>query len=184
MNDMNRGQVVRNAAEVFDQFFVPALFDKWPARVLEAAGVKEGDAVLDVACGTGVLTLAPDEKVGANGFTTGVDINDGMLSVARKKSSGIVWRNGWAESLPYSGGSFDAVISQFALLFFEDKRTAIREMARVLKPGGQLAIAVWDSLENTPAYAAVTALLARLFDDQTANALRAPFILGSVCKLG
>lgn len=184
MNDIDRGQVAHSAARVYDQFFLPALFDEWPARVLKAARIKPGDAVLDVACGTGVLTLAAAESVGAKGFTAGVDINDGMLSVARKKSEAVEWRSGRAESLPYPDDNFDAVVSQFGLMFFEDRGGAIQEMTRVLKPGGRISIAVWDSLENTPGYLMMTALLQRLFGDQTANALRAPFILGDTEMLG
>ena len=79
--------------------------------------------------------------------------------------------------------SFDVVVSQFALMFFEDRQAALKEMMRVLRPGGRLAVAVWDSLENTPAYATVTAMLKRLFGDEAANALYAPFNLGDTATL-
>jgi SAM-dependent methyltransferase len=88
-----------------------------------------------------------------------------------------------AESLPFEANSFDAVVSQFGLMFFEDRRAALTEMKRVLKPGGHLAMAVWDSLDNTIAYAAVTKLLKRLFGDEAANALRSPFNLGDTTLL-
>lgn len=108
----------------------------------------------------------------------GVDINDGMLAVARRRSPGIDWRHGHAESLPFGDGSFNAVLSQFGLMFFEDRVAALREMWRVLQPGGRLAVAVWDRLDNTPGYAAVTALLQRLFGDEVADGIRAPYYLG------
>jgi SAM-dependent methyltransferase len=63
-------------------------------------------------------------------------------------------------------------------MFFEDRRAALAEMRRVLRPGGRLAVAVWDSLERSPGYAAVVALLQRLFGARAADALRAPFVLG------
>jgi len=64
-------------------------------------------------------------------------------------------------------------------MFTDDRRAAIREVLRVLKPGGRIAVAVWESLDKTPGYAAVTNLLQRLFDDQAADALRAPYGLGN-----
>jgi SAM-dependent methyltransferase len=70
------------------------------------------------------------------------------------------------------------VVSQFGLMLFEDRRKAVQEMVRVLRHGGRLAIAVWDSLANTPGYAAATHLLQRLFGDQVADALRSPYVLG------
>ncbi len=63
-------------------------------------------------------------------------------------------------------------------MFFEDQQGALEEMMRVLRPAGNLAVAVWDTLENTPGYAAVTQLLQRLFGDEAANAMRAPYSLG------
>ncbi|HSS66182.1 MAG TPA: methyltransferase domain-containing protein [Gammaproteobacteria bacterium] len=178
MNDAAKGQVNKSAAEVYEDFFVPALFQQWTARVADAAEIGAGQRVLDVACGTGTLTREIAARVGAEGSVVGVDINDGMLEVARRKTPQVEWRRGAAEALPFEDHSFDAVVCQFALMFFTDRRAAIREMLRVLRPGGRLAVAVWDRVENSPGYAAVTGLLQRLFGDEAANALRAPFNLG------
>lgn len=178
MDDHAKGQLTGSAAEIYDQFFLPALFEEWPPKIVAVADLKPGEHVLDVACGTGVLTLAAAESVGSEGFAAGLDINPGMLAVARSKNTKIEWRQGRAEALPYPDSSFNAVVSQFGLMFFEDRRAAIREMVRILRPGGRLAVAVWDSLDNTPGYAAVTDLLQRLFGDQAADALRAPYNLG------
>jgi ubiquinone/menaquinone biosynthesis C-methylase UbiE len=178
MSDAERGQVTSSAAEIYDEFFVPALFQEWCDRVAEAAELHPGDRVLDVACGTGVLTRAVAARVGPSGAATGLDVNAGMLAVARRKAPRLDWRSGRAEALPFEAESFDAVVSQFGLMFFEDRRAALTEMMRVLRHGGRLAVAVWDSLERTPGYATVTQLLQRLFGDRAADALRAPFALG------
>jgi ubiquinone/menaquinone biosynthesis C-methylase UbiE len=103
-----------------------------------------------------------------------------MLAVAKRKSAQIEWKHGRAESLPFDDHSFDVVVSQFGLMFFQDRSAAINEMTRVLIPGGRLAVAVWDKLENSPGFAALVALLERLFGAQTAEALSAPFSLGNL----
>jgi SAM-dependent methyltransferase len=113
--------------------------------------------VLDVAYGTGVL--------------------------ARRTSTAVEWREGRAESLPFEDDAFDAVLCQVGLMFFDDRRASLREMMRVAKPGGRIAVAVWDALERTPGYAAMTALLQRLFGDAIADALRAPFNRGDIAAL-
>ncbi|MCC6456272.1 MAG: methyltransferase domain-containing protein [Caldilineaceae bacterium] len=176
--EQDRGQVSGDAAEVYEEFFVPALFREWAARVAGAAGIQPGWRVLDVACGTGVLARTVAEQVGVQGSVVGLDLNEGMLRVAKRIAPHIEWRQGRAESLPFDTHSFDATVSQFGLMFFEDRRAALQEMIRVLRPGGHLAVAVWDSLDNTPGYAAVTALLQRLLGDPVADLLRAPFVLG------
>lgn len=178
MNEQDKGQVSRKAAEVYEAFFVPALFQPWTSRVAEAAQIQAGQRVLDVACGTGILARTIAERVGATGSVVGLDINEGMLAVAQQQAPGIEWRHGLAEALPFDDDSFDAVVSQFALMFFENKEAALNEMVRVLRPGGRLVVAVWASLEETPGYAAMTELLERLFGDEAANALRAPYVLG------
>lgn len=177
------GQVSTSAAEVYDEFFLPALFAAWPPRLVEAAQLHPGMRLVDVACGTGALTTQAAEAVSPGGLAVGVDLNPGMLAVARRKAPELEWREAPAEALPLESEAFDAVVSQFGLMFFQDRSQAIREMWRVLQPGGRLAIAVWDALDSTPGYSAVTSLLARLFGDEIAELLRAPYTLGDAGQL-
>ena len=168
----------RSPAQVYEEFFVPALFQQWGRIIADMARVAPGQRLLDVACGTGVLACAAAERVGPNGAVTGLDPNDEMLAVARGKSARIEWKNGHAESLPFADASFDRVASQFGLMFFEDRAAGLREMMRVLRPGGRLAVAVCDALDHSPGYAVLAELLQRLFGATVADAFRAPFALG------
>ncbi len=177
------GQVNRSAAEIYEAFFVPALFGQWPERVLDTAGLSPGDDVLDVGCGTGILASAAARRLKDSGSVTGIDINDGMLTIARKTSEPVTWRHGPAEHLPFPDHSFDRVVSQFALMFFADQKDGLQEMARVARPGGTITIATWASIDQSPGYAAMVELLQRLFGDEAANALMAPFTLGTKEKL-
>lgn len=172
-----------DGAEAYESLHVPALFQEWTSLVLEAAQVDSGHHVMDVACGTGVLSRAAAERVGRDGAITGVDPNPGMLTVARRLSPEIRWEAGVAESLPGEDGSFDRVVSQFGMMFFTDRGAAVREMLRVLVPEGRLAIAVWGSLQDSPAYADVVDLLDRMAGGDAANALRAPFVMGDRARL-
>lgn len=166
------------AAEAYEELHVPALFQQWAPRVLEAVRIEPGHRVLDVACGTGVLAREASMRVGPAGAVAGIDPGPGMLAVAGRLAPTIEWRQGTAESLPYPDGSFDTVVSQFGLMFFADRGEALREMLRVLAPGGTMAVAVWDSLENSAAYPIEVELLERLGGQPAADALRAPFVLG------
>ena len=180
---MNTLEKVRAPAEVYDAQFVPALFAQWGPIVAAEAEVREGDRVLDVACGTGALTLAVAEIVSQAGAVIGLDANPEMLAVVRRKPVQIEWLEGRAEDLPLPDNSFDAVVSQFGLMFFEDKPQALREMMRVLKREGRLAVAVCDAVENSPGYGAFALLLDRLFGKQVGDAFRAPFSLGDAGRL-
>jgi ubiquinone/menaquinone biosynthesis C-methylase UbiE len=183
MNEHEMGQVATSAADVYEQFFIPALFVEWPRQVLAVADVQPGQRVLDVACGTGILAREAKKAVGELGAVDGLDINDGMLAVARKRSASISWHQGSAEALPFESASFDRVVSQFGLMFFQDRQQAIAEMARVLKPGGRGCVAVWASLADTPGYAAVASMLNDLFGAEIAKSIEAPYCLGDVVTL-
>jgi ubiquinone/menaquinone biosynthesis C-methylase UbiE len=183
MIQAENAQRTRSPAEVYDESFVPALFHQWGSVVANAAEVGPGQCVLDVACGTGVLACAAADRVGPGGTVMGLDPNEEMLAVARRKSDTIEWREGHAEAIPFPDETFDAVVSQFGFMFFENKPAGLREMMRVLRPGGHLAVAVCDALEHSSGYSAFVDLLRRLFGDNVANSFRAPFVLGDPERL-
>lgn len=172
------GQVSSSAAEIYDAFFVPALFGAWAEPLCDAAGLAGGDSVLDVACGTGATTRVAHAHVHPGGSVTGLDRNDGMLAVARARPPGVAWVEGRAENLPFARGSFDVVLCQFGLMFFDDRAAALGEMRRVVRRRGRVALSVWDDVRNSAGYAGMIALVERLFGREPADALRAPFILG------
>jgi SAM-dependent methyltransferase len=143
------------AAEDYERFLVPALFEAWVPIMLAAADVGKGDHVLDVACGTGVVARGAVARVGVDGRVVGLDATDAMLTVAQRIEPRVEWRVGDAGDLPFGDGSFNAVICQSGLMFFPDQVAAIREMWRMLEPGGRLAVQVWASCEAQDTFADV-----------------------------
>jgi ubiquinone/menaquinone biosynthesis C-methylase UbiE len=133
-----------NAPENYERYFVPAIGAPLAQDLIDAASLRPGEAVLDVACGTGIIARIAAERVGPTGIVAGLDLNAGMLEVARSVSAsgGIEWYEGNAEAIPLPDESFDVVTCQMGLQFFADKPAALREMLRVLKPGGRLLINV------------------------------------------
>ena len=110
--------------------------------------------------------------------SAGLDPHAGMLAVARGLSPGMDWHQGRAEAVPFPDRSFDAVVCQFGLMFFADRDKAVREMQRVMVPGGRCVVAAWDTIDHAPAFAALVSLLDRLAGTTAGDALRAPFVLG------
>jgi ubiquinone/menaquinone biosynthesis C-methylase UbiE len=135
------------AAERYEEFFVPAIAEPVSTELLRTAALLAGERVLDVACGTGVITHRAAEAVGPTGSVTGVDVGLDMLEVAAAidKPGGalIEWLEADAVSLPLPDESYDVVLCQMGLMFVEDRPAALAEMLRILKPGGRVVI-------NTP----------------------------------
>jgi ubiquinone/menaquinone biosynthesis C-methylase UbiE len=131
------------AAENYQRFFVPAIGAPVADDLIAAADLQPGECVLDVACGTGVVTRLAAECVGAAGSVSGLDINPGMLAEARSATPSdmsINWQEASAESMPFPEGAFDVVLCQMGLQFVPGKLTALREMRRVLETGGRAVI--------------------------------------------
>lgn len=183
MNTPKNVVSTRSPAEIYDEYFVPAVFGPWGPVVAQAARVEPDQRVLDVACGTGALACAAAALVGPRGAVVGLDPNEEMLAVARRKPERVTWEVGQAEALPFPGAHFDIVVSQFGLMFFDDPVAALREMKRVMRPGGRLAVAVCDALDRSPGYAVLAELLHRLFGTEVAEAFRTPFACGDARQL-
>ena len=113
-------------------------------RLLEPARLQAGESVLDVGCGTGTLAIAAKRRVGSTGSVYGIDASPAMIArainKAKKAGAEVVFENGLAESLPFPDGRFDVVLSTVMLhhLPLKTRERGVREMRRVLKPGGRL----------------------------------------------
>ncbi len=164
-----------DAARTYQRELVPALFEPWAEILANRLELTQRCEALDVGCGTGVLARAMMRRGAA---VTGLDPDPAMLAVASESSEPATWAEGEADSIPCSGGRFDAVGCQFALMFVADPGEALREMQRVLKPGGRLTVAVWDALDSCEANRRLVLLLEELFGNETAGRLRRPFSMG------
>ena len=177
MDDLSPSEL-ETTAEAYEQRLVPALFAPCAKRLVDAVGVRRGARALDVACGTGAVARTAAARAGGEGHVAGLDANPGMLAVAARQAPSIDWRQGDAAALPWEDAAFDTVLCQFGLNFFGEPETSLREMWRVLAPGGWLGVAVFDALERNPAYAEMVDVLSRTIGPAPAEALRLPFSLG------
>jgi len=146
----------RHYQEQVAPFMVPL------AEALVNGGMRPGNAVLDVACGTGIATRIAAEAAGPSGSVIGTDINAGMVSLARSvpfDGAGVTWEIASALDLPYDDASFDSVICQQGIQFFPDAVTGLEEMARVTRPGGSVSATVWSGLADSPFFAAELEML-------------------------
>lgn len=142
-------QIPLEAAEAYEASFVPAFFAEWAPHLLDVAGVAGGQQILDVACGTGIVARTAADRIDAAGIV-GVDLNEAMLTVARRLRPGLEWHQGDVAQLRFPDDRFDVVLCQMALMFFPDRTRALSEMARVTRPGGVVAISVPASLDEQP----------------------------------
>jgi ubiquinone/menaquinone biosynthesis C-methylase UbiE len=142
MAQQGQWQVAGSAPEVYERELVPAVFGPWAPVLLDLAELKPGERVVDIACGTGIVARIAATKVGPTGVVVGVDLNPGMLAVARSVetsdgATSVQWQEASADRLPFSDASFDVACCQLGLQFFADRPAALREMHRLgLQRGG------------------------------------------------
>lgn len=174
---------LEKAASSYHELMVPALFEQYGYLIIDEAKIEPTDRVLDIACGTGVVARIAASRLNGGDRVVGLDMNPGMLAVAEKYSPDIEWQQGTAEELAWEDQFFDVVLSQFGLMFFEDRPLALREMLRVLKPGGRMVVSVFNSLENIAPYKIMVDIFSQIVGEEVGQALSFPFSLGDVNKL-
>ena len=161
---MNQPQP-RNPAEMYENYFVPAMFLPWATILLRHAAPQSGERVLDVACGTGIVARQAAPLVGADGQVVALDMNPAMLGVARAlaapSGATITWQEGNALALPFPENAFDLVLCQHGLQFVPDRAVAVREMRRVLAPKGRALVIVLQALAQHPVFEALMESVAR-----------------------
>lgn len=179
-------QLQGNAAERYEQWVVPFITGPWVPPLLDLVELRAGERVLDVACGTGVVSRLAARRVAPGGTVTGLDLNEGMLSVAGRlplpPGLTIDWRQGSALALPFADQAFDVVVCQHGVMFFPDRLKALSEMRRVLTPGGRVALSVWTG--PSPYFTAQREGLARYVSAEAASTSAVAFSLGDAAELG
>jgi ubiquinone/menaquinone biosynthesis C-methylase UbiE len=174
----------KTPAQVYEEFFVPALFGPCARELLDVAPPRVGDRVLDVACGTGVVARTVAPTVGAEGRVTGLDLRPGMLAVASSlpppEGAPVEWTEGDAQALAFADGSFDLVLCQQGIQFFPDQAGAASEMRRVLVPGGRVGLAVWQGFDRNEFFGAMTEVEVHHLADvgMSYEELAQPFLYG------
>ena len=175
-------QIPIEAAEAYEAAFVPAFFAQWAPILCETAGVTAGQRIIDVACGTGIVARTAADRVGTANVV-GVDLNEAMLTVARRVRPDIDWRQGDAAALPFDGGSADTVLCQMALMFFPDRVRALQEMARVVRSCGTVGVLVPSSLDAQPAYGPFVDMATRHAGSEARSLLSTYFACGDLDDL-
>jgi ubiquinone/menaquinone biosynthesis C-methylase UbiE len=147
-------QTVATFAERYETTLVPVIFQPWARELIRRAKPKKGEAILDLACGTGAVTQELINAGVSHRILTGVDISAEMLAVARKKAEHTGYAAEFIEAdaahLPFPDGRFDLAFCQQALQFFPDRVRALVELRRVLKSGGRVAMCVSTELSSNP----------------------------------
>jgi len=168
-------QISGAAAEMYERY-AGQFMRAWTEDMVALAALRHGERVLDLACGTGAVARHASTRLGPTGQITGLDLISGMLAMARatRLDSGAIvnWVEGNAVAMDLPDASFDVVMCQQGLQFFPDGLAALREVRRVLVPGGRALLSVW-SLQN--AYnVAIANAFETLVDAETATKYRAP----------
>jgi len=166
--------------QAYDALLVPRIFEPWAKVLLDRLTLEGGIRLLDVATGSGPVAREAAKRLGPQGKITATDFSAAMLDIARAKPQApggapIDYLFSPAAPLRVETMSFDIVTCQQSLQFFPDKVTALREMKRALKPGGQAAIAVWTEIADNTWFAAIHKVLSALLGPRAAAVINAPF---------
>ena len=179
-------QLGGDAPLAYDSYIVDTFMRGYSQRLVEAATIESGNRILDVACGTGVVTRLAANKVGPEGSVVGFDLNAGMLARARASEGNaatIDWQEGSVTEMPFNDACFDRILCQHGLQFFPDKPLALAEMHRVLAPGGRLLVSVWRTLDRCPWQSAIADAINRHVGEKQAALVRSAFSFGDAEQL-
>jgi ubiquinone/menaquinone biosynthesis C-methylase UbiE len=154
-----------NIAQLYQSHLVPLIFQPYADDMARRVAALSPSRVLEIACGTGVVTRALDNALAGDVTIVATDLNAAMIEQARSEGTrrAVDWRTADAMSLPFPDASFDCVVCQFGVMFFPDKAHAFAEARRVLSPGGTLLFNVWDRIEENDFAYVILQSLAELF---------------------
>lgn len=168
-------------ARAYDDILVPSLFQPWAESLIRDNGPWQGLKVLELACGTGVVTRELVQQVLPDGQLIALDLNQEMLNIAQEKCDAwpgsVLFIQGTADASGIEDQSVDKIVCQQGFQFFEDKRAVAKEIYRILKPNGEAIISTWSKVSQCDIFHAVCISLEALGYDQISKKMRLPFDL-------
>ncbi len=167
----------------YDEYLGPLLFELYATDLVSRLSIEPGDAVLELASGTGIATVRTVAAMPRGASLTATDLNEAMLALARERidpSEPVTWKTADAGALPFGDDWFDTVLCQFGLMFFPDKAAALREVLRVLHPGGAFVFNVWGTLDENPIARIAHQTIARYFRSDPPTFYHVPFSMADV----
>jgi len=180
---MNRDRNVVFAGAIpenYDRYLGPVIFEPYAEDLVSRLKGKELDRVLEIACGTGIVTRRLRDALPGSTEAIATDLNPDMFEFAKRKfkdGENVRWQQADAMALPFPDESFDAVVCQFGYMFVPDKAAAMHESYRVLRQGGLFLFNVWDSLDANPFAQIAHSTIASFFDRDPPKFYEIPFSL-------
>lgn len=176
-------QLSKDGPSAYEKYIVPAYTDTWAREIVKRACLQEGEKILDVACGTGLVArTAADAQENAS-MIAGIDVNEEMLKKAKELTRGINLHHCNVTDMPFPDNYFDVILCQQGLQYFPDQNFALKEMKRVLAENGRIIISVWRPLKYSPFYESLFNALEKYVNKISASMLALAFTLGDLKKL-
>lgn len=176
--DNNNARFAGSIPAAYDKYLGPVLFQPYAEDLAARLAIEPDSSVLELACGTGILTRVLRDRLPASARLVATDLNEPMFRNAATKFTerdAIEWKQVDASNLPFDDRAFDAVVCQFGLMFFPDKARSAQEAHRVLKSGAVFLFNVWDSLEQNPLGEIAHGTITSFFEKDPPTFYQVPF---------
>ncbi|HKP92431.1 MAG TPA: methyltransferase domain-containing protein, partial [Chthoniobacterales bacterium] len=177
MNDKN-ALFAGSIPATYDRYLGPMFFEPYAEDLAGRLDVVENSLVLELACGTGIVTRKLRDRLPASAKLIATDLNEPMFrhaAIKFQKEEAVEWKQADACALPFGDQLFDAVVCEFGIMFVPDKALCAREARRVLKRGGTFLFNTWGSLPENPLGRIPHETIARFFEKDPPTFYQVPF---------
>lgn len=183
MNKKSGWQLSGDGPNAYEKYIVPAYTGVWAKEIVNRACLHEGEKILDVACGTGLVARIAADEQSNSGLIYGVDINEGMIKKAQEIEKNINWHNHDVTDMPFPDNYFDVILCQQGLQYFLDPCLSLKEMNRVLVENGRILLSVWRPIKYSPFYESLCKILEKYVNAKAVSMLLTAFTLGDYGEL-
>ncbi len=183
MDKKSGWQLSGDGPDAYEKYIVPAYTRTWAKEIVNRTCLRDGEAILDVACGTGLVARIAAERRNSTDLIYGVDVNEIMINKAKGIEENINWYHSDVTDIPFPDNHFEVIFCQQGLQYFPDPSLALKEMNRVLVENGRILLSVWRPIQYSPFYASLCMVLKEYVSEKAASMLSSAFNFGESGKL-